>query len=99
MGLTDRNRLGSVKRRQERLERQLNKQILKKERLQQKLTQQNPELHSASATESVLDPSVIEKAWQKYLHAKEIYKETKEMEHWRYAQECLSEYEDVLMQK
>jgi len=30
MGLTDRNRLGSVKRRQERLERQLNKQILKR---------------------------------------------------------------------
>ncbi len=103
MGLTDRNRLGSTTRRQERLQRKLNKQIQKQERLQErlqrKLNQQNRQLQSVSSPEPALDPSVVEKAWQKYLYAKEIYKETKEIEHWRYAQECLSEYEKVLMPK
>jgi len=46
-----------------------------------------------------LDPTAVEQAWNKYLYAKEIYKETKDMDHWRYAQECLSEYERVLRQR
>jgi flagellar biosynthesis GTPase FlhF len=107
MGLTDRNRLGGIKRQQERLQRKLNKQKLRKERqrerlqerLQRRIEQQTREYQLKAASEPTLDTSAAEQAWQKYLYAKEIYKETKEIEHWRYAQECLSEYEDTLLPK
>ncbi len=88
MGLTDRSRLGSIKSRQKRLQRQLEKL--------------NSNLDSRSAptsqTTSVADNelSVQKKAWEKYLFAKAIYEESKDMEHWRYMQKCISEYEKTL---
>jgi hypothetical protein len=42
-------------------------------------------------------PICTRKAWNKYLYAKAIYQETKETDHWRYMQECLSDYEKALM--
>jgi hypothetical protein len=95
MGLTDRSRLGSIKYQQERLQRKLARQ----NGLQEKLNRQNREILSASVSEVDLDPTAVDQAWNKYLYAKEIYKETKDLEHWRYAQECLSEYEKVLRQR
>ncbi len=96
MGLTDRSRLSSIKYQQESLQRKLARQ----NGLQEKLNRQNREiLSSASVSEVDLDPTAVEQAWNKYLYAKEIYKETKDMDHWRYAQECLSEYERVLRQR
>lgn len=95
MGLTDRSRLSSIKYQQERLQRKLARQ----NSLQGKLNRQNKGILSTSVSEEDLDPTAIEQAWNKYLYAKEIYKETKDIEHWRYAQECLSEYEKALRKK
>lgn len=88
MALTDRSRLGCIKR--------------KRERMQRKLDNQNRNIHSASALEQsesaqdLKDLSAREKAWKKYLHAKAIYDETKQAEHWQYMQTCISEYEKTL---
>ena len=88
MALTDRSRLGCIKR--------------KRERMQRKLDNQNRNIHSASALEpsesarNQKELSPREKAWNKYLHAKSIYDETRQAEHWRYMQECISEYEKTL---
>jgi hypothetical protein len=90
MGLTDRSRLGGIKSRQQRLQRKLEK------------LEPNPQSASASASEntSVLDTAVSQKnAWEKYMFAKAIYEETRDMEHWLYMQKCISEYEKTLKQK
>ena len=83
MGLTDRSRLSCLKHRQ------------------RKLYNQNRNLQTTLISEPVPKPAkdlaAQEKAWKKYLHAKAIYQETKETEHWRYMQECLSDYEKALM--
>lgn len=83
MGLTDRSRLSCFKHRQ------------------RKLYNQNRNLQVTSASEPASKPakdlSAQEKAWNKYLYAKAIYQETKETDHWRYMQECLSDYEKALM--
>ncbi len=88
MGLTDRSRLGSVKSRQQRLQRKLEKL--------------NRDFNSASAT-AAATPTVSEnnlsaqkKAWEKYMFAKAVYEETKNSEHWQYMQKCISEYEKTL---
>ena len=91
MGLTDRSRLGSIKSKQERLQRKLDKL--------------NGKLHSTptSASETVSvseqDLSAQKKAWEKYMFAKAVYEETREMEHWQYMQKCISEYENTLKSK
>jgi sarcosine oxidase delta subunit len=90
MGLTDRSRLGGIKSRQQRLQRKLEKIELK------------PQSTSTSASEntSVSDNSSAQKeAWEKYMFAKAIYEETRDMEHWLYMQKCISEYEKTLKSK
>jgi hypothetical protein len=88
MGLTDRSRLGCIQSRKKRLQRKLEK------------LQRNPNSTSASASEaksvSEKDLSAQKQAWEKYMFAKAIYQETKDMEHWRYMQKCISEYEKTL---
>lgn len=88
MGLTDRSRLGSIKSRQKRIQRKL-------EKLNGSLSSSSistSQVVAASETEL----SAQKKAWEKYMFAKAIYEETKEMEHWRYMQQCISEYEKTL---
>ncbi len=90
MGLTDRSRLGGIKSRQQRLQRKLEK------------IEQKPQSVSTSASEiiSVSDDSSTQKnAWEKYMFAKAIYEETREMEHWLYMQKCISDYEQTLKSK
>jgi hypothetical protein len=90
MGLTDRSRLGGIKSRQQRLQRKLEK------------IEQKPQSVSTSASEiiSVSDDSSAQKnAWEKYMFAKAIYEETREMEHWLYMQKCISDYEQTLKSK
>lgn len=86
MGLTDRSRLSCIKGRQKLV--------------QQKLNKQNGTLNSASAiesaAESVKESAAQEKAWNKYMYAKSIYQETKDIAHWQYMQKCFSEYEKTL---
>jgi hypothetical protein len=90
MGLTDRSRLGGIKSRQQRLQRQL-------EKLQ-------PNTHSTSASTSQdasakSEVSAQKDAWEKYIFAKAIYEETRDMEHWLYMQKCISEYEKTVKSK
>lgn len=86
MGLTDRSRLSCIKARQKLA--------------QQKLSKQNRTLNSVSEIESATEPvkqsAAQEKAWNKYLYAKSIYQETKDIAHWQYMQKCFSEYEKTL---
>jgi hypothetical protein len=85
MGLTDRSRLSCIKARQKLL--------------QQKLNKQNRTSNSSSlldSAESVKESAAQEKAWNKYMYAKSIYQETKDMAHWQYMQKCFSEYEKTL---
>lgn len=83
MALTNRSRLSCLKRRQKREQR--------------KLVNQAFDLNSVTGVEAALQPllnvSTKERAWNKYLHAKAIYEETKNFEHWQYAQQCLTDYE------
>ncbi len=90
MGLTDRSRLGGIKSRQKRLQRKLEK------------LEPNPQSASASPAEkaSGANDTVAQKdAWEKYMFAKAIYEETRDMEHWLYMQKCISEYEKTLKPK
>lgn len=86
MSLTERSRLGGIQSRQKRLQRKL-----------KKLAQDS---QSASAPDDALvtkqDLALQKKAWEKYLLAKSIYEETRDIEHWRYMQKCISEYEKAL---
>jgi hypothetical protein len=86
MSLTERSRLGGIQSRQKRLQRKL-----------KKLAQDS---QSASAPDDALvtkqDLAPQKKAWEKYLLAKSIYEETRDIEHWRYMQKCISEYEKAL---
>ncbi|AFZ21417.1 hypothetical protein [Allocoleopsis franciscana] len=86
MSLTDRSRLGGIKSRQKRLQRKLRK------------LDQNSQ--SASTPDDALvskqDLTAQKKAWEKYLFAKSIYEETRDSDHWRYMQKCISEYENAL---
>lgn len=89
MALTDRSRLCCIKHKQKRLQR--------------RQESENCNLPSALESEPAVKPSLQPvpdglaqaKAWKKYLHAKAIYEETKEIGHWRYMQECLTEYEKM----
>ncbi len=90
MGLTDRSRLGGIKSRQQRLQRQLEK------------VQPNPNTTSDSTSKeaSVKSGASAQKdAWEKYMFAKAIYEETRDMEHWLYMQKCISEYEKTVKSK
>lgn len=89
MGLTDRSRLGSIKSRQERLQRKL-------EKLQ---SHTNSTKASSTTGMSARDLSAQKDAWEKYQIAKTIYEETRDMEHWMYMQKCISEYEKTLKPK
>lgn len=86
MSLTDRSRLGGIQSRQKRLQRKLRK------------LDQNPQ--SGSTPDDALVPkqdlTAQKKAWEKYLFAKSIYEETRDSDHWRYMQKCISEYEKAL---
>jgi hypothetical protein len=85
MALTDRSRLGCIKSRQKRLQRKL-------EKLERTTTSaSNSTSNSQSLSEK--DLSAQKQAWEKYLFAKAIYEETKDMEHWQYMQKCISDYE------
>lgn len=88
MSLAARSRLGCLKSRQKRLQRKLEK------------LHPNPESTSdpTSGHASVSKPDLAakKKAWEKYLFAKAIYEETRDMDHWRYMQKCISEYEKTL---
>ena len=88
MGLTDRSRLGSIKSRQKRLQREL-------ERVNSNL---DSKFMSTSQSESVAENelSTQKEAWEKYLFAKAIYEESKDREHWRYMQKCISDYEKTI---
>jgi DNA anti-recombination protein RmuC len=88
MGLTDRSRLGSIKSRQKRIQRKL-------EKLNGSLGSSSTSTSQAVAA-SETELSAQKKAWEKYMFAKAVYEETKEMEHWRYMQKCISEYEKTL---
>lgn len=91
MGLTDRSRLNSLRRKQERMRR---KQENQKRNSHSVLALEPAKLGAAApATEEL---SLEEKAWKKYLHAKAIYEETKQIEHWQYMQQCISDYEKTL---
>lgn len=90
MGLTDRSRLGGIKSRQQRLQRKLEK------------IEPKPQSVSNSASENIAvsdDSSAQKNAWEKYMFAKAIYEETRDMEHWLYMQKCISEYEKTLKSK
>ncbi|MEW6495803.1 MAG: hypothetical protein AB1589_25280 [Cyanobacteriota bacterium] len=91
MGLTDRSRLGSIKSRQDRLQR-------KQEKVNGKL-RSTPASVSEAASVSEQDLSAQQKAWEKYMFAKAVYEETREMEHWQFMQQCISEYEKTLKSK
>jgi hypothetical protein len=86
MSLTERSRLGGIQSRQKRLQRKLKKLV------------QDSQL--ASAPDNTLVPqqdlTAQKKAWEKYLFAKSIYEETRDIDHWRYMQKCISEYEKAL---
>lgn len=88
MSLAARSRLGCLKSRQKRLQRKLEK------------LHSNPESTSDPAAEhasaSKPDLAAQKKAWEKYLFAKAIYEETRDIDHWRYMQKCISEYEKTL---
>ena len=86
MSLTERSRLGGLKSRQKRLQRKLNKLA------------QDSQAASDSNNEVVpnQDLTAQKTAWEKYLLAKSIYEETRDIEHWRYMQKCISEYEKAL---
>jgi hypothetical protein len=88
MSLAARSRLGCIKSRQKRLQRKLEK------------LHSNPDSTSGSEAEhaSVSKPDLAaqKKAWEKYLFAKAIYEETRDIDHWRYMQKCISEYEKTL---
>lgn len=90
MGLTDRSRLGGIKSRQQRLQRKLEK------------IEPKPQSTSTSASENTTisdDSSAQKNALEKYMFAKAIYEETRDMEHWLYMQKCISEYEKTLKSK
>ncbi|AFZ21416.1 hypothetical protein [Allocoleopsis franciscana] len=90
MGLTDRSRLGGIKSRQQRLQRKLEK------------IEPKPQSAFTSASENTTisdDSSAQKNAWEKYMFAKAIYEETRDMEHWLYMQKCISEYEKTLKSK
>lgn len=90
MGLTDRSRLGGIKSRQQRLQRKLEK------------IEPKPQSVSTPASENIAvsdDSSAQKNAWEKYMFAKAIYEETRDMEHWLYMQKCISEYEKTLKSK
>ncbi len=86
MSLTYRSRLGCIKSRQKRLQRKLEKL--------------NQDSQSASASDNALVPkqnvAAQKQAWEKYMFAKAIYEETRDSDHWRYMQKCISEYEKTL---
>ncbi len=86
MSLTDRSRLGCIKSRQKRLQRKLEKL--------------NQDSQSASASDNASVPkqnvAAQKQAWEKYMFAKAIYEETRDSDHWRYMQKCISEYEKTL---
>ena len=88
MSLTQRSRNGGLKSRQERLQRKFEK------------LNPYPNSASASASENASvskpDLAALKKAWEQYLFAKAIYEETRDIEHWRYMQKCISEYEKTL---
>ncbi len=86
MSLTERSRLGCIKSRQKRLQRKL-----------EKIDQNSqPALDPDDALIPKQDLTTQKKAWEKYLFAKSIYEETRDMDHWRYMQRCISEYEKAL---
>lgn len=89
MALTARSRLCCIKHKQKRLQR----------RQESENCNLSSAVESAPAVKATLQPvpdlSAEAKAWKKYLHAKAIYEETKEIGHWRYMQECLTEYEKM----
>lgn len=90
MGLTDRSRLGGIKSRQQRLQRKLEK------------IEPKPQSASTSVSENIAvsdDSSAQKNAWEKYMFAKAIYEETRDMEHWLYMQRCISDYEKTLKSK
>lgn len=86
MALTDRSRLSCLKRKQKREQRK-------------KIETQTSNLNSVAGLGTTLQPllnvSTKEKAWKKYLHARAIYEETKDFQHWQYAQQCLTDYENA----
>ncbi len=88
MGLTDRSRLGCIKRRQQRLQQEL-------EKLNQPL-QVTTNTASEAVSASEKNQTNPKKAWEKYMFAKAIYEETRDADHWRYMQQCISEYEKTL---
>lgn len=88
MSITTRSRLGCIKSKQKRLQRKLEK------------LHPNSEFNSDVALEkaSAFQPKLELKkqAWEQYLLAKAIYEETRDSEHWRYMQKCISDYEKTL---
>ena len=88
MGLTDRSRLGCIKRRQQRLQQKI-------EKLNQPL-QATVNIVSEAVSASEKNQTSQKKAWEKYMFAKAIYEETRDADHWRYMQQCISEYEKTL---
>lgn len=86
MSLTERSRLGGIKSRQQRLQRKLNK-------LAQDSQAASDFNHEVMPNQ---DLTAQKNAWEKYLLAKSIYEETRDIEHWRYLQKCISEYEKAL---
>lgn len=90
MGLTDRSRLGCIKSRQERIQR-------KRERLNRnKSNSSNIDSVSKAVSVSEQDVSAQKQAWEKYMFAKAIYEETRNVEHWQYMQKCIADYEKTL---
>ena len=89
MALTARSRLCCLQHRQKRLQRKLDNE---NSNLHQTLV---PEPASKPQLEPTINSLAKAKAWKKYLHAKAVYEETKEIGNWRYMQECLTEYENT----
>jgi hypothetical protein len=86
MSLTERSRLGGIQSRQKRLQRKL-----------KKLDQDSQlALEADNTLVPKQDLTAQKKAWEKYLFAKSIYEETRDIDHWRYMQKCISEYEKAL---
>ncbi|MEW6495802.1 MAG: hypothetical protein AB1589_25275, partial [Cyanobacteriota bacterium] len=73
MGLTDRSRLGCIKRRQQRLQQKI-------EKLNQPF-QANANTAIDAVSVSGKNHSTQKMAWEKYMFAKAIYEETRDADH------------------
>lgn len=89
MALTTRSRLGCIKSRQQRLQREEQRQIERQRRELESVAASAPTAPSVSKQDLV----ARKKALEKYQLAKSIYEATRDPIHWQYMQTCIAEYQ------